>query len=270
MRLPIRWRRFGILTAASVSAAVFALPQAAIAAGLTDGTVYRPSSTTSYDVNPTRSTWSAVAVYSPYQWNVSLFSGAGGWLASSTAPMGQTDFIAINSYARPLATYRAEATRVSGSPGYVQWRQASQKVVLPYPANDGVDGPSDPDIAIVSIRRSDVVSVATMWLGAGESFWVDTIPNREFFLLETNPYSSGSTILTRSGATYVPGMRVVGNCTLYRANYTGWHGLLMVTNLTPMVTKPVSGFAVALHRFDPARPNTCPQRNFPDYTPPGP
>jgi hypothetical protein len=59
--------------------------------------------------------------------------------------IGQTDFVAINSYVRPLAPYRAEATQVVGtSAAYVQWKQATSKIILPVPANDGVSAPADP------------------------------------------------------------------------------------------------------------------------------
>lgn len=265
-----RRRRLGLTATVFSVVAVLMAPQAAFAATLTDGVIVRPKSTATFDFATSRTSWSAVAVYSPDQWNLSLYTGSGGWLASSTYPVGMTDFIAVNSDQLSPAPYRARATRVTGFGPYLQWRQATEKVVLPTPANDGVAGPGDPDLAYVALRSNEVVSVAYTWLAHGEAFWVNSLPNERFFFLETDPGNAGTAILSRDEAVRVPGMYVAGNCTLYRANHSGWHGLLLISDRAPVTTVPASGLAVTLHRFDPARPGTCPQRNFPDYTPPGP
>ncbi len=265
-----RSRRIGITAALFSTVAVLLLPQAALAAPLPDGAIQRPKSTTVFDLATDRPTWSAVAVYSPGNWNLSLFEGTGPWLASSTYATGKTEFIAINSHLRTARPYRAEATRVTAFSPYVQFRQATEKVVLPLPANDGVTGAGDPDLAFAWLDSRDVVNVFDVHLSYGEMFWVNSTPDVGFYFLQSNPYDPSTFIRSRAQAVSVAGMRVVGNCTLYRASYTGWHGMLMISNRAPVTTVPAGGHAVALHRYDPARPDTCPQRNFPDYTPPGP
>jgi hypothetical protein len=111
-----------------------------------------------------------------------------------------------------------------------------------------------------------------VWLNAGDSFWVNTANYAQdgFFLLESNPADPTSFIESRTIATSYPGTRTAEGCTLFTAHYTGWHGLVAVNPGPPAVTNPVSGTAFALDRYDPSRPNTCPQRNFPAPTPAGP
>lgn len=264
----MRLRRLGTTAAAFSALAVLLLPQAAYAAPMIDGSIYRPKVTTAYSIVTDRPAWSAIGVYSPYDWDLSLYEARGPWLDTSHNGAGRTEFVAINSYLRPLGPYTAEAHRFSGYYPYVQWRQATDKIVLPYPANDGVTGAGDPDLAFAWIMNRDVINVFNMYLQRGEAFWVNSTPHNLFYLLETR--TTDGTTMDRGEAGYVPGMRVVGNCTLYRANVTGWHGVVMVSDRTPVTTVPAGGLGLALHRFDPARPDTCPQRNFPDYTPPGP
>lgn len=266
-----RTRRFWLTAAVCSAAVVLLVQQPAYAATLTDGAIHRPKSSTVYDLAATRPAWSAVAVFSPENWNVSLFEGSGPWLASSTGyGLGKTEFIAVNSHLRTPGAYRVEATRVTGFSPYVQWRQAAEKIVLPVPANDGVTGAGDPDLAFAWLDSRDVVNVFDMHLNYGEMFWVNSRPDTGFYFLQSNPYDAATFVRTRAQAVVVPGMRVVGNCTLYRAGHTGWHGVVMIGNSAPVTTVPAGGTAFTLHRFDPARPDTCPQRNFPDYTPPGP
>ncbi|GAA2374504.1 hypothetical protein Cme02nite_03680 [Catellatospora methionotrophica] len=265
-----RPRRFA-LAAVLCSAVVVSLPPSpAYAAPLPDGTVQRPKSSTVYELAADRPAWAAVAVYSPNNWNASLLESTGAWLASSTYPAGRTEFIAVNSHLRGVAAYRAEATRITGYSPYMQWRQATAKIVLPVPANDGVSGPGDPDLAFAWLDSRDVVNVYDMHLNYGDMFWVNATPDTGFYFLPSNPYDPATFLRTRAQSVGVPGMRVVGNCTLYRAGYTGWHGVLVVSDTAPVTTVPAGGIALALHRYDPARPVTCPQRNFPDPTPAGP
>jgi hypothetical protein len=113
--------------------------------------------------------------------------------------------------------------------------------------------------------------VADVYLNAGEAFWVK-VPNTNsgFFFLESNPGDPATFIRSRYDAVTVPGTRTAQGCTLYTANYTGWHGFVVVNPDPPQTTNPPTGVGYAVHRYDPSRPNTCPQRNFPAPTPPGP
>ncbi|WP_155370681.1 hypothetical protein [Catellatospora vulcania] len=269
MDRPARFRRFALTAALCGAMAVTLLPSPAYAAPLPDGAIQRPKASTVYDLATGRPAWSAVAVYSPDNWNVSLSEATGPWLASSTYPTGRTEFIAVNSHLRGLGAYRAEATRITGYSPYVQWRQATGKIVLPAAANDGVSGPGDPDLAFAWLDSRDVVNVFDMYLTHGEMFWANTTPDTGFYFLQSNPYDPSTFLRTRAQSVAVPGMRIVGNCTLYRAGYTGWHGVVMISDTAPVTSVPAGGIAVALHRYDPARPDTCPQRNFPDPTPAG-
>lgn len=258
---------------AAIVAMIVAMPQTAVAGiVLDDGVVLQSTTRTDYLVTTDHPAWAAVAVYSSSNYNVSLFDQWGGWLSSSYGyGPGKTEFIAVNAHRMPLATYRAETGPSYGSGlAYTQWRQSNLGITLPVPANDGVTGPSDPDLAFVSLSNAAVVNVVDVYLQAGDSFWVNTPPDTTFFFLESNPYDSTTYLRSRHQHATAGAIRTAGHCTLYRANHTGMHGLLMVADRAPETTTPPGGLAVALHRYDPARPYTCPQRNFPDYTPPGP
>jgi hypothetical protein len=118
---------------------------------------------------------------------------------------------------------------------------------------------------------SDVISVADVWLNAGDACWA-LVPNTTsgFYFLESNPSQSSTFIRSRAQAAAVAGTRSAQGCTLYVANYTGWHAVVALTGGRPQVTDPVTGKAYPLHRYDPSRPNTCLMRNFPGNAPPGP
>lgn len=274
MRLSLRrLPRLGVAVAAATTALITLTPQTAVAAVvLNDGVVLTSTTATDYLVTANRPAWAAAAVYSSSNYNVSLFDQWGGWLTSSYGyGFGSTEFVAINSHLLPLTSYEARtATGYGSNLAYTQWRQSHTTTTLPYPANDGVTGPSDPDLTFTSLMSTEVVSVSDIYLKAGEAFWAKAAPDTVFFLLESNPYDSTTSLRTRQQAATAGALRIAQGCTLYRANYTGWHGLLMVSNTAPVATVPPGGIAIPLHRYDPTRPYTCPQRNFPDPTPPGP
>ena len=278
MSRSMRWARWVSAVGVGAAVLVLATPQAAVAATtLTDGTIASHTGTHSiwydeFDFETTAETWSAVAIYAPTRWRGTLLSTGSPWrveASTGTTPYGTTQFIAIDSHRRALGTYRLQVTRDTGPDVYVQWRQANTEIVLPVPANDGVSGPGDPDIAFAVKNSSDVIAVYNLYLEAGEAFWVNSLPGDSFFLLESNEHNPYTEIVTRTQAV-VPGTYTVGNCTLYTANHSGMHGIVVVSNDPPTTTVPGSGIAFVLHRFDPARPFTCPQRNFPHPTPPGP
>lgn len=267
------WIRAGIPVAAV--AAVLLAPQSAYASTtLADGVIATSSATTAdYTFSSTTYYWSVVAVAGAADYDLRLTdSGSGTLIGSSVYGTGVTDFVAINSNLRALGPYTATVTRYAGSDPYsVEQAQGHSITTLPRPANDGVSGAGDPDLAFASVSSTDVISVADVYLSAGDAFWANTAnTGGNFYLLESNPADPATFIRGRAQATAIAGTRNAQGCTLYTANYSGWHGLVVVNPHPPRVTIPGSGYAYALHRYDPARPNTCPQRDFPGPTPPGP
>jgi hypothetical protein len=158
------------------------------------------------------------------------------------------------------------------SPALGSWRREGNTITtLPTPDNNGVTGPSDPDLAFAWVHSQDVVSVSDIYLTAGQKFWVNVAnASQGFYLLESNPADASTFIRTRSQAIAIPGTKYAQGCTMFTANYTGWHGLVEVNSDLPHATNPQEGIANVLDGYDAARPNTCPQRNFPDPTPAGP
>lgn len=264
-----------VLAAVLTFALVLLTPAPALAAIImTDGSVYGAVGHMDYHLTTTYRGWSAVAVYSNANHNVGLFQGTTGWAwlnDSGHYGAGKTEFVAINSQYRPLSSYRAEVIQYIGNaPSYTQWIQAlHDKVVLPYPANDGVTGPGDPDITFIALSSDQVVRLFTIELQAWDAFWVRDYPDNNVFFLESNPYHP-TQIVNRREVASAGVLYRVGNCTLYRASRSGKHALLIVSNYEPYTVTPGQGIAIPLHRFDPSRPYTCPQQNFPEYTPPGP
>ncbi len=266
-----------LIRAGIVATAVVAvlLPSAAAYAStpLADATVV-PSSAgnADYTFNSTSYYWSVVALSTKADYDLHLYDGNNNVLGASLYGTGVDDFVAINSNLRPLGPYDANITHYAGTGVYyVEQRQGHTITTLPQPANDGVSGAGDPDLAFASVGSADVISVSDVYLNAGDAFWVNVAnPAGNFFFLESNPADPSTFIRSRAQAVAVPGTRTAQGCTLYTANYSGWHGLVVANPDPPHSTNPGSGYAYALHRYDPARPNTCPQRNFPAPTPAGP
>jgi hypothetical protein len=267
----IRTRLFLGLTAAATVAAVLGAQGAYAATTLPDATVLTSSAnSTSYQFNTISDYWSVVAVDTSADYDISLYDTGGGLLGSSILGTGKIDFIAINSNLRPLGTYVATVTHYAGSaPYYVEQRQGHTTTTLPTPTNNGVTGAGDPQLAFASVQSQDVISVSDIYLTAGRQFWVNVPDTAEgFYFLESNPADPSTFIRSRTQATQIAGTREAQGCTLY----TGWHGLVEINTDAPPphTTNPVSGLANALVGYDPSRPNTCPERNFPGPTPPGP
>jgi hypothetical protein len=240
---------------------------------LPDATVLVSNATSqTYQFDTVSDYWSVVAVATSVDYDLRLMDVGGATLATSTYGTGVTDFIAINSNLRPLGTYYATVSHYAGTGSYyVEQRQGHTVTTLPVPDNDGVTGAGDPDLAFASVKSQDVISVSDIYLTAGQQFWVNASdPGQQFYFLESNPADPSTFIRSRWQATNVSGTSESEGCTLYTANYTGWHGLVEVNSSLPYTSNPQQGIANALDGFDPTRPNTCPQRNFPAYTPPGP
>lgn len=267
----------GLCAAATAMVTVLALPGVANAAPLATETVRfgstttaPPPATTTWDFSTTSRYWSIVGVYSDSDYDLDL-SASGTRLASSTYGSARTDFIAINSNdgARPLGSYRATVRRFSGTANFAVEQQQGRFVQnLPTPANDGVSGPGDPDITIVGIDSGRVIRIVDIFMTAGEAFWLkDTDPDGFAFFLESDPSSPATWVRTRSSAVSSANARVVDGCTIYTAQFSGWHAIALVNNSNPNPTDPRTGTGFPLHRYSSARPTSCPIKNFPGPTP---
>lgn len=249
---------------------VLALPGVASASvALPDGVVVYGTTGNDYTYTTSTPYWSVVAVQ-PRSGDVDmvLYSGSTA-LNSSVQGTGRTDFVAVNSNpgARPLGAYHATVNPFSGSASHaVQLLQGRNVIILPVPANDGVSGAGDPDITFAVLSDDDVASVADIYLTAGQKFWAHTTSAGDsLYLLETNPASATTFTRSRTQAAGA-GHAVVDGCTLYTAAYTGWHGLAVVDDRWPTGSGG-AGIAYALHKWNPAKPTTCPVKNFPGPTP---
>ena len=261
------------LTIVAVVAMVLVSQDAYAGTPLADGAVVTTSvAPTTYTFSTVNYYWSIVAVATDADYDVRLYDANNTLLGTSDYATGVTDWIAINSNLRPLGSYSATVSHWSGTgPFYIQQHQGHTVTTLPASANDGVTGPSDPDLAFASVNSQDVLSVSDIYLTAGQKFWVNVAnTSQDFFLLESNPADPTTFIRTRAQAIGIAGTKNAQGCTMFTANYTGWHGLVEVSDDLPHATSPQEGEANALVAYDPARPNTCPERNFPGPTPPGP
>ena len=239
------------------------LPSGALVTGTT---TQQYSYTTSYDY------WSVTAVQptATSDYDLTLFDNGGAALASSTYGQGVTDFVAVdsNTGTRPFQTYRPEVSLYSPGSYWVQAQYGAKTITLPTPTHHGTTGFSDPDIAFIVLNSNDVVSIADIYLTAGQSFWaVSPTAASELYLLEADTAHPNMYVQSRYEATLRLHTSVADNCTLYTATTTGWHALVLVKDEPPMVTNPVQGIAVGLHQYDATQPNYCPLANFPAATP---
>jgi hypothetical protein len=270
----MRRRRLGaVLTVIAVAGSLLVTQGAFGSTPLADGAVVVSSvAPTTYTFNTISDYWSVVAVATASDYDLTLANSSNVVVGTSDYGTGTTDFIAINSNLLPLGAYSATVSHWSGSsPFYVQQNQGHTVTTLPVPDNDGVTGPSDPDLAFAAVQSQNVISVSDIYLTAGQKFWVNVVNTSQYFyFLESNPADPSTFIRSRAQATSIAGTKYAEGCTMYTANYTGWHGLIEVNDGLPSVTAPQQGEANALDGYDPARPNTCPQRDFPGPTPAGP
>jgi hypothetical protein len=112
-----------------------------------------------------------------------------------------------------------------------------------------------------------VASISDIYLTAGESFWASTpIAGQELYLLEATPGQASTYVQGRSAAAAGQSTKVVDNCTLYTAQQTGWHALLLVGD-TPLTGNSQAGIGIGIHQYDPTQPTYCPMADFPGPTP---
>jgi len=271
-RRELGWR--GVAVAATAAAMVAVLPSTAYAAvlPLPDATVVTSTVANTYTYSTSTFYWSVVAIQpsAGTDWDLQLRNAGGVIVSGSTWGSGRTDFVAVNSNSgfQPFGGFRATSIKFSSNANQYWAEQVQGRTVttLPTPANDGVSGPSDPDLAFAVLPNQFVITVVDVWLNAGQKFWADeATAGDRLYLLESDPANATTFLRNRSQAA-VANHVVVDGCTLYTASFTGWHGLVMVHDSAPGA--PGTGFAYALHRFNPAKPTTCPVKNFPAPTPP--
>ncbi len=263
------------LTIVAVLATVLVSQDAYAGTPLADGAVVTTSvAPTTYTFSTVNYYWSTWAVATDADYDVRLYEGETTRCSgTSDDGTGVTDWIAINSNLRPLGSYSATVSHWSGTgPFYIQQHQGHTVTTLPASANDGVTGPSDPDLAFASVNSQDVLSVSDIYLTAGQKFWVNVAnTSQDFFLLESNPADPTTFIRTRAQAIGIAGTKKRSGVhdvhrELHRLARPG-RGERRSAARQP---SPQEGEANALVAYDPARPNTCPERNFPGPTPPGP
>jgi hypothetical protein len=216
--------------------------------------------------------WSIVALQpaATADWDLTLRDKTGSTVATSLLGAGRTDFVAVDSNTgkRPFGAYTAAVTAYTPGVYWVQHLAGTDTLTLPAITHHGVTGPSDPDLAFVSLAEHDLVSITDIQLSAGESFWANTTTAASsLFLLDSDPANPATFAQGRATAAARQHTQVLDGCTLYTAQRSGWHALAMIGDRAPKKSSPAQGTAYALHRVDPAAPASCPQRNFPAPTP---
>ncbi|MEU7982565.1 hypothetical protein AB0B63_29040 [Micromonospora sp. NPDC049081] len=269
-----RW--CGVHLAALLAVALAAplpYPGAAVAGtGLGDGDVLVARTAQDYVYRTYQRRWSVVAVQpaATADWDLTLRDAAGTTLATSWYGLGRTDFVVVDSTAghRPFGAYTAAVSAYTAGPYWVQQRTDTTTITLPPVTHSGTTGAADPDLTFSSLVDHDVITVADLYLTAGESFWANTTTAASSLLLaESDPADPTTFAQGRATVAARQHTQVLDGCTLYTAQRTGWHALVQLGDRAPSTHVPTQGTGYALHRVDPARPLSCPQREFPGPTP---
>ncbi|GAA3338495.1 hypothetical protein GCM10020358_18800 [Amorphoplanes nipponensis] len=265
MRLPV-------VLAAVVLVVTFSAGAASASTGLGDGEVRLARTAQDYTYRTYQRHWSVVAVQpaAAADWDLTLRDNAGTTVATSLYGAGRTDFVAVDSNAgrRPLGAYTAAVTAYTPGLYWVQQHTGTDTITLPPVTHHGVTGAGDPDLAFAGLADHDVVSIVDIELSAGESFWATTTTAASsLFLLESDPSAPATFAQGRATAAARQHTQVLDGCTLYTAQVSGRHALVMIGDRSPETHDPTQGQGYALHRVDPSTPASCPQRNFPAPTP---
>jgi hypothetical protein len=268
-------KRFMPPVAAALLLVAFEAAPAFAGGNLTDNTVYTYSTAQSFTFTTSVPYWSVVAELpqEPADYDLDLLNVGGGLLAASEYGTGHTDFVAVdsNSGTEPYQTYYPSVVHYSGTGSYaVEVQDGASIVTIPTPTHQGTTGFSDPNLAFMNINSNHVVSISDIYLTAGQSFWAsgDGTAASTLYLLEANPTNSSSFIQSRATANADQNTKVTDDCTLYTAEVTGWHALVMVSDTWPVATNPQQGLGIALHAFDATDPaGYCPLADFPGPTP---
>ena len=238
-----------------------------------NGSLVSASSPKSYSYSTSADYWSVFAIQptSTSDFDMTLLDSTNKLLGSSDYGTGVTDFVAVDSNAgtRPLGTYTANVTQyLAGGSFWAQAQYGTNIITLPPITHQGTTGFSDPDIAYANLNSNNIVSIADIYLTAGQSFWaVSPDDATSLYLLEANPSQSTTFVQGRSIAGANQHTQVIDNCTLYTAQLTGWHALVLIGDRAPVNTSPQQGIGIGLHRYDPTQPNYCPIADFPGPTP---
>lgn len=270
-------RRLGWLAAALTTATVAAIlvPGTAHAVvPIGDGPIIRSSVPDTYSFSGDRGAWMVVGVQpaAGTDYDLTIRKTNGPVMRTSTKGTNLTDFVGLNfnSGFVPFGPYQALVAQYSGIGTYSVQRRWAKTSVIPQPAYNGVTGPSDPDIFIVSLSNDQVFSVYEFWMFAGDQFWANNRDAGNLWLLESDPNDPNAPITHYASRREADRSRhqPVDGCTLYTASYSGWQAIVVAADRTP--TAPGAGIGFALHRHIPGRPpGYCPIKNFPGNTPPG-
>jgi hypothetical protein len=261
-----------ILTAAALLLVLADAATASATTVLPNGSVLTGSSSQTYTFTTSHPYWSVVAVQptTSSEYFLSLNDKNGNQLQESTYGTGLTNFIAVDSNAgtEPYQSYFPFVNAISAGSYWIQAQYGATEVSLPTPTHQGTTGFGDSNISFMNLNSNAVVSIADIYLTAGESFWASTpVAASEMFLLEANPSYSTTFIQNRVDATLRQKTKVIDNCTLYTASVSGWHALVFIDDTPPVNTNPQQGIAFGLHQYDPTYPNYCPMADFPGATP---
>ena len=267
-------KRFMLPGAAALLLVAFTATPAFAGGTLANDTVYTYNTPQNFNFTTSVPYWSVVAELpaAPVDY-LNLLNVGGGLLDSSESAAGDTNFVAVdsNSGTEPFQTYYPVALHYPSSGAYaVEVQDGASIVTIPTPTHQGTTGFSDPNLAFMNIESDQVVSISDIYLTAGQSFWAsgDGTAGSMLYLLEANPSNSSSFIQSRAATTADQNTKVVDDCTLYTAEVTGWHGLVMVSDTWPVATNPQQGLGIALHAFDATDPaGYCPLADFPGPTP---
>jgi hypothetical protein len=255
-----------LVLAASTAAPAFA------GGAVTSGTVYTYSSQQLFNYTTSVPYWSVFAEQplAPADY-LGFYNGKFGLLGTSQDAAGETNFVAVDSNAgtQPYQLYYGFVPDSPAGQYSVEVQDGANTVSIPTPTHQGTTGFSDPDLAFMTVMNNQIVTIRDIYLTAGQSFWASGQGTAEqnLLLLEANPSNSSSFIQTRAAATEDQNTQVIDDCTLYTAEVTGWHALVIVSNSTPNGNGQ-EGIGIALHAFDATDPaGYCPIADFPAATP---
>ena len=267
-------KRFVLPAGAALLLVISTATPAFAVTALVNDTVYQYNTPQTFDYTTSVPYWSVTADLPATSTDyLNLLNTGGGLIDSSQEPTGLTDFLAIdsNSGTEPYQTYYPAARHYAGTGGYaIEVQDGASTVNIPTPTHQGTTGFSDPDLTYMNVNSDQVVSISDIYLLAGQSFWASGqgTAGSKMYLLEATPSQPSTYIQSRAAAAANQTTKVIDHCTLYTANITGWHALVMVTDTYPVTTNPQQGDAYALHAVDPTDPASyCPIADFPGPTP---
>jgi hypothetical protein len=244
MRKRVVWA----IGAAAVGVTVaLANPGPAFAAtALADRTIITSSTAPrTYTFSLDQTYWSVVALQprSTNDYDFTLKDGNGKVLDASAFDTGATDFVAVNNHTgkQPFGAFQAVVSYYSGSGSYaIQLRKGHTTATLP---------------TTVILTDNDVANIYDIKLNAGDKFWATSPTAGTYVYLLESTSDPATWVQSRISAGIRNSPTVVGNCTLYTANATGSHGLLVIGDRFP-TTSSTTGIGFSLHRYDPNNP-TC-------------